>query len=89
MIKLAPTADDPILSSAQFAVAETSDGSEIGLDGTALRLCSTYQCDQLMLDVSVDGWPTGGLVVLLPRQVPADDILASEMIRRLPTLLPS
>ncbi len=89
MIKLASTADDPILSPAEFAVAEASDGSEIDLDGTALRLCSTDQCDQLMLDVPVDGWPTDGLVVLLPRQVPADDILASEMIRWLPTLLPS
>ena len=89
MIKLAPTADGPILSPAEFAVAETSDGSEIDLDGTALCLCSTYQCDQLMLDVPVDGWTSRGLVALSPQQVPADDILAGEMFRWLPTFFPS
>ena len=64
MIKLAPAADGPILSPAEFAVAETSDVFKIDLDGTVLRLCSTYQCDQLMLDVPVDGWTTGGLLAL-------------------------
>lgn len=66
---------------AEFAVAETSDGFEIDLDGATLTLRPTDQSDQLMLDVPVDGWTAGGLVGLLARQVRADDIPAGEMIR--------
>lgn len=69
------------LTRTEFDVSETSDGFEIDLDGNKLIVRPTDQSDQLMLDVPVDGWTTSGLVGLLARQVRADDVPASEMIR--------
>lgn len=69
------------LTPAEFDVTETSDGFEIDLDGDTLTLRATDQSDQLLLDVPVNGWTTGGLVSLLARQVRADDIPAADMIR--------
>jgi type III restriction enzyme len=57
------------LTKAEFDVRDTSEAFEIDLDGDSLLVRHSDQSDQLMLDVPVDGWTTGGLVNLLAKQV--------------------
>lgn len=69
------------LTPAEFSVTETADAFEIDLDGDRLTLSHRDQSDQLLLDISVEGWTENGLVALLAKQVRADDIRRVEMLR--------
>ncbi len=69
------------LTPSEFDVAETSDGFVIDLDGERLQLQRSDQADQLVLDIPVAGWTESGLVDLLFRQVRANDVAASDMVK--------
>ncbi|MCE9650298.1 MAG: DEAD/DEAH box helicase family protein [Parvibaculum sp.] len=70
-----------VLSESEFSIRESAMEFQIDLDGRKLAYSFVNEQDRLLLDVPVENWTEGNLVVALDRQVRQADITPSELIR--------
>lgn len=74
------------LDEREFTIRETALGFEIDLDGNRLTYRFAGEQEQLSLNVDVEGWTQGALVLWLDRQVRQSDLAHTELVKWLSDL---
>lgn len=77
----------PKMDEREFTIRETARSFEVDLDGNRITYQFASEEEQLVLDMTVEGWTAEALVLWLDRQVRQMDIHQSELLKWLRQLV--